>query len=109
MQFFEGWVITEVIKFYANRGIKAPIYFWRDHAGIEIDLLIETAKGVVLVEIKSSATFSQSFLKNITIVEKDMPDINHRYIIYAGEQSFTMDNIDIIAWCDLYKLLAVLA
>lgn len=38
---FEGFIITEFIKHFFAKGEKAPIYFWRDHQGIELDLLIE--------------------------------------------------------------------
>ncbi|MCL2664484.1 MAG: DUF4143 domain-containing protein, partial [Defluviitaleaceae bacterium] len=40
--FFETFVVGEIIKSYANKGIlNAPVYFCRNKDGCEIDLLIE--------------------------------------------------------------------
>ena len=38
---FENWVIAEYIKGRLNRGQDADCYFWRDHTGNGVDLLIE--------------------------------------------------------------------
>ena len=39
--FFETYVVSEIIKSFANNGEEAPIYFYRDKDKYEIDLLIE--------------------------------------------------------------------
>ncbi|MCK5838673.1 MAG: ATP-binding protein, partial [Bacteroidales bacterium] len=38
---FENMVISEILKYYFNRGIEPPVYFWRDKHGHEIDCLID--------------------------------------------------------------------
>lgn len=37
--FFETYIISEIIKSFANNGEEAPIYFYRDKDKVEIDLL----------------------------------------------------------------------
>jgi len=54
--FFETFVIGEIIKSYANKGIlDIPIYFYRDRDGNEIDLLIEDGGTLYPIEIKKHA------------------------------------------------------
>lgn len=54
--FFETFVVTEVIKSYANAGIlEPPLYFYRDKEQHEIDLLIQEGMTLHPIEIKKSA------------------------------------------------------
>lgn len=53
---FEGLVVTEAVKCFANAGRRPELYFWRSHDGLEVDLLLPTADGLVPIEIKSTAT-----------------------------------------------------
>jgi predicted AAA+ superfamily ATPase len=52
---FETFVVGEVIKSYANAGREAPVFFYRDRAGKEIDLLIVQNGVIYPLEIKKHA------------------------------------------------------
>lgn len=55
-EFFESFVISEIIKSYYNQGIlEPPIYFYRDKEMKEIDLLIEQGDTLYPIEIKKHA------------------------------------------------------
>ena len=55
-EFFETWVISEVIASYYNNGIlEPPIWFYRDKDMKEIDLLIEDNGALYPIEIKKHA------------------------------------------------------
>ena len=54
-QFFETFVVSEIIKSFQNRGTVPPLYFYRDTSQKEIDLLIEHGRTLYPVEIKTSA------------------------------------------------------
>lgn len=53
---FETWVVSEVLKCRTHRGERAGLSYYRDRNGAEIDLLVEEAQRVTLVEAKSAAT-----------------------------------------------------
>jgi predicted AAA+ superfamily ATPase len=54
--FFETFVVSELIKGYANAGVlDLPLYFYRDKEGHEIDVLIETDGTLYPLEIKKHA------------------------------------------------------
>ncbi len=63
--FFENFVISEVIKFFENRGIKPPIYFFRDSNGLELDLIIEYHCKTLAIEIKSTDNPRKSQIKGL--------------------------------------------
>ncbi len=52
----EGVVVGEALKFFASRGERAPIWFWRSSNGLEVDLIIEVGGKLHPVEIKLTAT-----------------------------------------------------
>ncbi|MBO4576999.1 MAG: ATP-binding protein [Neisseriaceae bacterium] len=53
-QFFETFVVNEIIKSFYNNGKEPPIYFYRDTNQKEIDLIIEYGKNIYPIEIKST-------------------------------------------------------
>jgi predicted AAA+ superfamily ATPase len=69
--FFETFVISEIIKSYANRGIlDLPLYFYRDRDGNEIDLLIEDGGTLYPIEIKKHADPDKADIAKFTILDK---------------------------------------
>jgi predicted AAA+ superfamily ATPase len=55
--FFESFVVSEVLKSFQNAGIlEPPLYFYRDRDKNEIDLLIENDGVLYPIEIKQSSS-----------------------------------------------------
>ena len=96
---FETWVVSEWIKRRFNAGQPNDLYFWRDSAGMEIDLVHETPAGLQAVEIKSGATFGSDWpttpLKWQKLVGHDaLPPL----IIFGGEGSYTRRGCAVTGW-----------
>ena len=69
--FFENFVIVEIIKSYYNNGeLRPPLYFYRDKEKKEIDLIIEENGILYPIEIKKSANPSKDMLSNFKTLEK---------------------------------------
>lgn len=49
---FETHVLGQIVRHYANQGLRRDLYFYRDHQGREIDFLIPAAGRFVLIECK---------------------------------------------------------
>lgn len=62
---FETFVVTEFMKQRLNRVREPRLYYWRDNAGHEVDLLYETAHGITPVEIKLGTTIQRDAWKGI--------------------------------------------
>lgn len=98
-QLFENFVIAELLKKNYNALQTPNLYFWRDHKGVEIDLIIDKAGKLLPVEIKSSATFHSDFLNSIIAWQKLKGNRNKGgYLVYNGENKFKQKNIEVINW-----------
>jgi len=98
---FEGFILADIIKSFTSRGKTAPLYFWRDHLGVEIDGLIERGEKLVALEIKSSKTIVPDML---SVLQKWRQIAQSAAIksclVYAGDRSFVQDDIEIFSWMD---------
>lgn len=69
--FFENFVIVEVIKSYFNTGeLRPPLYFYRDKDKKEIDLIIESNGMLYPIEIKKSARPTKEMIENFNVLNK---------------------------------------
>ena len=66
-EFFETWVIGEVYKSYAAAGQKAPLYYYRNFNGKEIELLI-LQNGVLYPCVIAKSAQPQKMYKRFNIV-----------------------------------------
>lgn len=67
-EFFETWVIGEVYKSFANSGQKAPLYYYRNFNGKEVELLI-LHNGVLDPCVISKSAQVQKMYKRFNIIE----------------------------------------
>jgi predicted AAA+ superfamily ATPase len=96
---FEGFVLAEMIKYYSAQGKTAPLYFWRDHQGHEVDGLIERAENLYALEVKSGQTLTDDRLKGLKQWQKiSSTPAEHAYLIYAGSESYTLQGMHILSW-----------
>ncbi len=49
---FETHVLGQIVRHFANRGVRVPVYFYRDHWGHEVDFLIPSGERFELIECK---------------------------------------------------------
>jgi predicted AAA+ superfamily ATPase len=96
---FEGFIIAEMLKKRFSLGKASNMYFWRDHQGLEIDVVEDKADQLICYEIKSSATFRSEFLDNLKKFTK--LDANaYQTLIYCGQESFTQGSVQVKSWDD---------
>jgi uncharacterized protein len=96
---YEGWVIEQICS-SLNYAEFLP-YFYRTHAGAEIDLLLKTSKELIAVEIKRSLApkISRGFYETIKLL-----DIDHSFVIYPGTETYRLkDNIIAISLGNFLK------
>jgi len=93
-----------MVKAQLNRGKEANVYFFRDCAGNEVDLLISQAGSLVSIEIKSAATFTRAFLDGIENFKKIAGIHDSSYVVYTGN-SRTLDKFTtLINFKDVAKI-----
>ncbi len=102
---FENLVISEILKYFYNQGLDAPVSFYREKNGYEIDLIIEINRGLILVEIKSGMTFAVDWTKNLeTFDSRTKKPITGRFIIYGGEEMRAVHKIKILPLRELRQI-----
>ncbi|MBP7879878.1 MAG: ATP-binding protein [Acinetobacter sp.] len=72
-QFFESFVVSEIIKSFYNQGKEPPLYFYRDTNQNEIDLLIEYNQSLYPIEIKTTANPTKRMAKTFDILRNHLP------------------------------------
>ena len=81
----QNLVIADILKARLNRGKDPGLYFIRDSKGVEIDLVVEDGRALDLYEIKSSASFSADFARNIEKYAELIPEVRNKRVVYSGK------------------------
>ncbi|MCK9237937.1 MAG: ATP-binding protein [Thiopseudomonas sp.] len=72
-QFFETFVVSEIIKSFYHQGKEPPLYFYRDNDQKEIDLIIEDGRILYPIEIKSTANPTKKMAKAFDVLRNHLP------------------------------------
>ena len=95
---FENLVVIEALKDRDNQGRSADLYFFRDSNGVEIDLLCQTAAGLVGVEIKSSSTWHAKFAKGLLTFSGSNTPLSRGLVVYSGESIALSNHIEVVSY-----------
>lgn len=101
---FETLIVSEYMKGYLNRGEGAPIYFWRDSNGNEVDLLVEVGTRLMPIEIKSGQTVNNDFFTGLRRwMEIAGEQAESPTLIYGGAESYGHDGVNVVSWEEFGK------
>ena len=102
---FETYVVSELTKQRLNAGQPRDLYFWRDSAGNEVDLLIESAQGLQAIEIKSGSTFASDWSRGLKQWNKVAGEESLQpSLVYGGTQSYAREGVQVWGWQDIGKI-----
>jgi len=91
---FENLVISELRKTAAHQGLNQDFWFYRDNAGLEVDLIIQDhrQRQVYLVEIKTSQTAKSDWATRLSYTANLLSPYFqadgftlHCHVVYRGE------------------------
>lgn len=85
---FENYIVTEIYKNIYNTGANTGLYFFRDSNGNEVDLIIDKGTIITPIEIKTSHTFKQEFLKGLEYFQNFEPKSEKGFLVYTGEENW---------------------
>jgi uncharacterized protein len=98
---FENLVINEFIKFRFNHALVDNCYFWRDHKGTEIDLILEAGNKLIPIEIKAGETVSGDYFTAINHWNKiSGNNTKNAHVFYGGNLSQNRTTTNVVAWPD---------
>lgn len=89
----ETYVVTEIIKSFANQGLDSRkyLYYYRDNNGKEIDLIIIYNNKVYPLEIKKSYNPGKQAVKNFDVIQKFGMEIGNGGVICLTKDIFPID------------------
>ena len=104
---FENFVVGELLKFYFNRGLDAPLSHFRDRMEHEVDILIEVQRNLINFEVKSAKTITHDWIKNLKYLTKISGNkVLLEAIVYGGEEETQRNGVKITTVRKLNELLS---
>lgn len=92
---FENLVISDIRKGQVNRGLPPSLWFWRDHRGTELDLVIEQGGLVQAVEIKAGQTIAADWFGVLSQWQAWVgPGASSPAVVYGGSETTSWQG-----WC----------
>ncbi|MBN1360900.1 MAG: ATP-binding protein [Sedimentisphaerales bacterium] len=99
---FENWVLAELLKSYLNRGQPAQMYFWRDQAGHEVDLVRDSGSHLDAWECKSGMTYNTEWAESLDFWRRLAgPRAGRLNLVYGGRKSFAHRDVKVAGWTDV--------
>ena len=98
---FENWCITEIRKNNFNNAQNGGMYYFRDSAGNEVDLIEEKNETIHATEIKASSTLNADMFRGLKYWQKNQPKSNFA-LLYGGNKYETKyENIHALPWQEI--------
>ena len=103
---YENCVISELVKAYYTQGREPRLFYWRDSAGNEIDLVVEKGgRPAQLVEVKASATYKASALSTIDKLGDAMQvGVDGRFVVYGGDETMETTRGTVVGLTDVDRI-----
>jgi len=98
---FETFVVAEILKKRFNALERDDFCFYRDHKGMEVDLILARGNDRIPVEIKSGMTFRKEHAAHVLRFREVDPGSAAPVIIYGGDERFSHAGCEVIPWRDL--------
>ncbi len=99
---FETLIVVELLKRRFNAGRAANLFFYRDAAGTEIDLVLEYADGVYPIEVKAASTFHPTFASALAALEPRSP--RGGAVVLGGGSAGVRGTTRIVPWTQVATL-----
>jgi hypothetical protein len=96
---FESFVVGELTKAFTPRGQEAPLFFWRDAGGHEIDLLLDLGDRLLPVEVKSGMTVSPQVVDGLRWWTA-LPGNKNRggALVHGGDRCYSLHGFAVRPW-----------
>ncbi|MBC8424629.1 ATP-binding protein [bacterium] len=96
---FESFVAGELMKSFLHAGQEAPLFYWRDSRGREIDILIDLGSRQIPIEVKSGLTVPADAVDNLTwwCGIADNPN-RSGVLVHGGEESYELKGMRVRPW-----------
>jgi predicted AAA+ superfamily ATPase len=96
---FETFLLHEVRAYLEYTKKRYEPHYWAAHDGVEVDLLVETAKGFVAVEMKSAPRWESRFGRGLARLREEMRLSRDQTLgVFTGPRSLLVDGVSVLTW-----------
>ena len=101
---FENWVVSEIQKNNYNRAENDKMYYFRDSAGNEVDLILERDGQPIAIEIKSSNKISDNMFRGLNYWQK-LQRQNMGILVHSGiTNDIINETMSILPWTEVANI-----
>lgn len=101
---FETYLLHELRAFLSYGGLGYPLSYFRTHDGVEVDVLFETRRGFVALELKSATEWRTAYDKGFARVREELPKVKC-VGVYAGERALSSNGADVLPYPEFLRRL----
>lgn len=106
---FEQFVGIELIRELRLSYPRARLRYWRDHAGPEVDYVIEFERKFLPIEVKWTEKSDSDDARHIKLFQQEYPCFPKGFVICRTPQPLMLaDNILALSWRDLPRVIEAL-
>ena len=103
---FETFLLHEIRAFLHYRELDYPLSYFSTHEGTEVDLIIETPRGLVAMEFKSGARWERKYHGGLLRFRDLHPRSRvFTFGVFAGKRALVEDQVRILPWREFLELL----
>lgn len=100
---FEGLVIEEIVAWATDNVVRPEAYFWRTHAGAEVDLLLVHGRKLVPIEIRLGVAIEPRSLVGLRQCISDL-GLKRGFVVSTTEERRSIgSSIEILPWSQVAR------
>ena len=102
----ENLALLELMKARLNQGLDPKLYYFRDTHQNEIDIIYQSGRDLIPIEIKASQTYHSTYLKNLHFFKNLTTNrCPTGYIIYSGSEEQQIHQFQLINITNTYSII----
>ena len=102
---FETFVVGEIHKMVSTMALDAELHFYRTRSGMEVDLILETPRGVLAIEVKNRKTVAPTDSRGLrTLRQHFKSEWIGGVIVYRGTEMTPISADDSIWAVPIHRL-----
>lgn len=103
---FENLMISEMVKQMHHANNPQDLWFWRDSAGHEVDMLVDFGSRFKIVEMKAGITIMPDMFDGLEWFETtaNLPNLS-KHLAYGGNEAQMRTAGEVVPWDQIGKLL----
>jgi predicted AAA+ superfamily ATPase len=96
---FETYVVAELMKAALHQGREPNLFFWRDAAGHEVDVIVDLGSSLLPIEVKASETLQAEHLEGLRYY-RGLAGASEgpAALVYAGERTSRREGVSVCSW-----------